>query len=74
MLLREVTSRLIERGAEINPINEYNQTPLDTAHFYDRTDMIAFLKTKGAVRAPQPDVEEGSAEESSGDVESNGDE
>ena len=54
----EAVTLLIERGAEINPINEYNQTPLDKAHMFNRTDtnMIAFLKTKGAVRAPQPVV------------------
>ena len=67
MLLREVTSRLIERGAEINPINNNNRTPLDNAHVFDDTDMIAFLTTKGAVRAPQPVPEEGSGEESNGD-------
>ena len=50
----EAATLLIERGAEINPINEYNLTPLDRAHVCNRTDMIAFLKTKGAVRAPQP--------------------
>ena len=50
----EAATLLIERGAEINPINEYNQTPLDIAHEYSETDLIAFLKTKGAVRAPQP--------------------
>ena len=50
MLLREVTSRLIERGAEINPINEYNQTPLNMAH---GTALIAFLKTKGAKTGAQ---------------------
>ena len=63
----EVTTLLIERGAEINLINDNNQTPLDSAHVLNRTDMIAFLKTKGAVRAPQPVVEEGSGEESSGE-------
>ena len=39
---------------------------------FNRTDVIAFLKTKGAVRAPQPVVEESSGEESSGE-ESSGD-
>ena len=68
----EAATLLIERGAEINPINNHNETPLDRAHVLNHAAMIAFLKTKGAVRAPQPDVE-GSAEESSGD-ESNGDE
>ena len=65
----EAATLLIERGAEINPINEYNQTPLDKAHMFNRTDMnmIAFLKTKGAVRGPQPIAEEGSGEESNGD-------
>ena len=52
----EAATLLIERGAEINPINEYNETPLDIAHDYSETDMIAFLKTKGAERAPQPVV------------------
>ena len=28
----EAATLLIERGAEINPINEYNRTPLDRAH------------------------------------------
>ena len=68
----EAATLLIERGAEINPINNDNNTPLDWAHVCNRTDMIAFLKTKGAVRAPQPVVEESSGEESSGE-ESNGD-
>ena len=63
----EAATLLIERGAEINPINEYNQTTLDIAHEYSETELIAFLKTKGAVRAPQPVVEEGSGEESNGD-------
>ena len=73
----EVTILLIERGAEINLINDNNQTPLDSAHMLNRTAMIAFLKTKGAVRAPQPVVEEGSGEDNSGDDssgESNGEE
>ena len=68
----EAATLLIERGAEINPINKYNATPLDRAHDNNRTDMIAFLKTKGAVRAPQPVVEEGSGDDISGE-ESNGD-
>ena len=68
----EAATLLIERGAEINPINDNNETPLDIAHEYSETAMIAFLKTKGAVRAPQPVVEESSGEESSGE-ESNGD-
>ena len=67
----EAATLLIERGAEINPINDSNQTPLDWAldwaHVGNRTAMIAFLKTKGAVRAPQPVVEESSGEESSGE-------
>ena len=50
----EAATLLIERGAEINPISGYNETPIDIAHEYSETDMIAFLKTKGAVRAPQP--------------------
>ena len=68
----ELATLLIERGAEINPISGYNETPIDIAHEYSETDMIAFLKTKGAVRAPQPVVEESSGEESSGE-ESSGD-
>ena len=68
----EAATLLIERGAEINPINDSNRTPLDSAHMCNRTAMIVFLKTKGAVRAPQPVVEESSGEESSGE-ESNGD-
>ena len=52
----EAATLLIERGAEINPINDNNETPLDKAHMFNRTDVIAFLKTKGAVRAPQPVV------------------
>ena len=59
----EAATLLIERGAEINPISGYNRTPLDSAHMCNRTDMIAFLKTKGAVRAPQPVAEEGSGED-----------
>ena len=50
----EAATLLIERGGEINPISGYDQTPLDMAHMLNRTAMIAFLKTKGAVRAPQP--------------------
>ena len=50
----EAATLLIERGAEINPISGYDQTPLDLAHAFNHTAMIAFLKTKGAVRAPQP--------------------
>ena len=50
----EVATLLIERGAEINPINDSTRTPLDSAHMCNRTAMIVFLKTKGAVRAPQP--------------------
>ena len=50
----EAATQLIERGAEINPINDSNRTPLDSAHMCNRTAMIVFLKTKGAVRAPQP--------------------
>ena len=52
----EATTLLIERGAEINPINECNETPLGKAHMFNETAMIAFLKTKGEVRAPQPVV------------------
>ena len=52
----EAATLLIERGAEINPISGYNQTPLDRAYVFNRTAMVAFLKTKGAVRAPQPVV------------------
>ena len=63
----EAATLLIERGAEINPISEHDSTPLDSAHMFNHTDMIAFLKTKGAVRAPQPVVEESSGEESSGE-------
>ena len=63
----EAATLLIERGAEINQINNNNQTPLDSAHVCNHTAMIAFLKTKGAVRAPQPVVEESSGEESSGE-------
>ena len=63
----ESATLLIERGAEINPINNNNRTPLDNAHVFDDTDMIAFLTTKGAVRAPQPVPEEGSGEETSGE-------
>ena len=50
----EAATLLIERGAEINPIHDSNRTPLDAAHMCNRTAMIVFLKTKGAVRAPQP--------------------
>ena len=50
----EAATLLIERGAEINLINDSNKTPLDIAHEYSETELIAFLKTKGAVRAPQP--------------------
>ena len=63
----EAATLLIERGAEINPINDVNDTPLDNAHTFNDTDMITFLTTKGAVRAPQPVPEEGSGEESNGD-------
>ena len=63
----EAATLLIERGAEINPISESNSTPLDEAHNDNLTAMIAFLKTKGAVRGPQPVAEEGSGEESNGD-------
>ena len=52
----EAATLLIERGAEINPINDNNETPLDIAHEYSETAIIAFLKIKGAVRAPQPVV------------------
>ena len=69
----EAATLLIERGAEINPINDSNETPLNMAHDYHYTAMVAFLKTKGAVRAPQPVPEEGSGEETSGE-EGNGDE
>ena len=50
----EEATLLIERGAEINPINDNNRTPLDNAHRFNDTDMITFLTTKGAVKAPQP--------------------
>ena len=64
----EAATLLIERGAEINPISEHDSTPLDSAHMFNHTDMIAFLKTKGAVMiASWPVVEEGSGEESSGE-------
>ena len=69
----EAATLLIERGAEINQINNNNETPLDIAHEYSVTELIAFLKTKGAVGAPQPVPEDGSGEEGSGN-ESNGDE
>ena len=69
----EAATLLIERGAEINPIDDDYETPLDMAHMFNRTAMIAFLKTKGAVGAPQPVPEDGSGEEGSGN-ESNGDE
>ena len=55
----EAATLLIERGAEINPINDDNDTPLDKAHVLNHTDMIAFLTTKGAVTGPQPVAEEG---------------
>ena len=48
----EAATLLVERGAEINPINDSNQTPLDRAHNSHHIAMIAFLTTKGAVRAP----------------------
>ena len=50
----EAATLLIERGAEINPINDNNRTPLDNAHMFNDTAMITFLTTKGAVKAPQP--------------------
>ena len=59
----ELATLLIERGAEINPINDSNETPLNMAHDCNHTDVVACLKTKGAVRAPQPVPEEGSGEE-----------
>ena len=59
----EAATLLIERGAEINPINDDNDTPLDKAHVLNHTDMIAFLTTKGAVTGPQPVAEEGNLEE-----------
>ncbi len=67
----EAATLLIERGAEINPINRYNETPLDLLHYDNFTAMIAFLMTKGAVRGPQPAAEEGSGDDSG--EESNGD-
>ena len=63
----EAATLLIERGAEINPINDNNRTPLDNAHRFNDTAMITFLTTKGAVKAPQPVAYEGSGEESNGD-------
>ena len=48
----EAATLLIERGAEINPINNSNETSLDWAHDCNHTDMIAFLKTRGAERGP----------------------
>ena len=50
----EAATLLIERGAEINPLNRHNKTPLDLAHYDNHTATIAFLKTKGAVRGSQP--------------------
>ena len=46
----EAATLLIERGAEINPINDSNETPLNMAH---GTALIAFLKTKGAKTGAQ---------------------
>ena len=54
----EAATLLVERGAEINPIDDSNQTPLDRAHNSHHIAMIAFLKTKGAERGPEPVVEE----------------
>ena len=50
---------LIERGAKVNLVDVHRQTPLDQAHQanWNRTEMITFLKSKGAKRAselPQP--------------------
>ncbi len=60
----EAVTLLIERGAEINPIGKYNETPLDRAHDNNRTAMIAFMKTKGAVRGRGGGVAEKRATES----------
>ncbi len=65
--LIEAATLLIERGVEINPLNDNNATPLDYAHVFSDTAMIALPKTKRAVSSPQPVVEEGSGEESNGD-------
>ena len=54
----EAAALLIERGAKVNAVNAYGETPLDSVH--SRVEMEAFLKSKGANRgsqllpAPQP--------------------
>ena len=55
----EAAALLIKRGAKVNPVNGYGETPLDRAHqaIRNSAEMIALLKSKGAKRAselPQP--------------------
>ena len=55
----EAAALLIERGAKVNLVSGYRETPLDSAHhaYQNITEMVAFLKSKGAKQAselPQP--------------------
>ena len=44
----EICGLLISHGAELNAMNETNQTPLDKALANDRSETAEFLRSKGA--------------------------
>ena len=48
----EAAALLIERGANVNAVSDWGETPLDRAHraLENSTEMIAFLKSKRAKR------------------------
>jgi ankyrin repeat protein len=55
----EAAALLIERGAKVNLVNVYRETPLDRVNEFGHysAEMVALLKSKGAKRAselPQP--------------------
>ena len=44
----EAAALLIERGAKVNLIDDNGETPLNSAHEHERTEIVALLKSKGA--------------------------
>ena len=51
----EVAALLIERGTNINAVNDYDRTPLDNAYqaYQNSAEMVALLKSKDAKRASE---------------------
>jgi ankyrin repeat protein len=75
----EVIRTLVERGADINKVNIANRhsnnipdgTPLDLAIHFNKTEIIDFLKSAGAlVKAPNQDLRQIEILRDSGDISS----